>query len=145
MHSALGGHFPPRHVQDEPRDSADAAVSARFLADPDAPGSARRFVADALVRWGYTGTLLDNARLLITELATNAVVHAQSAFSVVARAEGSRVRLSVRDASLAKPTITEEHPMATSGRGLRLVSVLSDRWGVDVAADGKTVWAELQP
>jgi len=38
------------------------------------PGSARRFVADALVRWGYTGTLLDNARLLITELATNPAV-----------------------------------------------------------------------
>ncbi|MEO6857804.1 MAG: MEDS domain-containing protein [Solirubrobacteraceae bacterium] len=142
LHSAVIP--PPRPALDESRDSTGAAVSARFLADRDAPRSARRFVANALVRWGHAGMLLDDARLVITELATNAVVHARSPFSVVARAEGSRIHLSVCDASLVKPTLIEEDPMATSGRGLRLVSLLSYRWGVDVAAHGKTVWAELQ-
>ncbi len=135
----------PMRAHDEPRDPAGAAVSARFLADSDAPGSARRFVAEALVRWGYTGPLIDDARLLITELATNAVLHAQSPFSVKASVDGSRIRLSVSDASVVKPTIPAEDPMAASGRGLRLVSVLAPRWGVEMAADGKTVWAELQP
>jgi hypothetical protein len=81
----------------------------------------------------------------VTELATNAVIHARSPFSVTTRAAESGVRVAVRDASQIKPTVRDHDPISFSGRGLRLVAALAVDWGVDVAADGKTVWAELQP
>jgi anti-sigma regulatory factor (Ser/Thr protein kinase) len=80
----------------------------------------------------------------VTELATNAVIHAHSPFSIVVRADHSRVRISVSDTSAGRPAQRDEGPMATSGHGLRLVAALSVDWGVEVTADGKTVWAELQ-
>jgi anti-sigma regulatory factor (Ser/Thr protein kinase) len=123
--------------------SARAGVSVEFAADRDAPRSARHFVADILARWGHAEALLEDARLIVTELATNAVLHAQAPFSVTTRAEGSRVRVSVRDRSPVGPTLREHDPAALSGRGLRLVATLSTDWGVDLADDGKTVWAEL--
>jgi anti-sigma regulatory factor (Ser/Thr protein kinase) len=133
----------PAHGGSEGERSDGVEVSADFAADHDAPRCARHFVADALGTWGHGGTLLDDARLLVTELATNAVVHARSPFSVMARSEGDLVRLSVRDASSHTPTLRAGGPTATSGRGLRLVAALSSSWGVDTSADGKTVWAEL--
>jgi anti-sigma regulatory factor (Ser/Thr protein kinase) len=127
---------------DGPR-SASAEVTAQFAAERGAPRSARHFVTDALTGWGHAGVLLEDAQLLVTELATNAVVHARSPFSVVARADGSCLRLSVHDASTVRPTIRIDGPTVSSGRGIRLVAALSADWGVDVTADGKTVWAEL--
>jgi anti-sigma regulatory factor (Ser/Thr protein kinase) len=118
--------------------------SADFPAERDAPGSARHFVADAFVRWGHAGDLLEDAKLLVTELATNAVVHARSPFSVVVRADNSRVRVSVQDASPATPTLRDGGPSVPSGHGIRLVDALAADWGVELTADGKTVWAELQ-
>ena len=142
LHSAV---LPPprRSVPVSSRTAADE-VSAEFSAHRDAPRAARHFVTDALVRWGHAGDLVEDAKLLVNELATNAVVHAHSPFSVVARAEHSRVRVSVRDGSPVTPTLCDEGPGAASGRGIRLVAALSADWGVDVTADGKTVWAELQ-
>jgi MEDS: MEthanogen/methylotroph, DcmR Sensory domain/Histidine kinase-like ATPase domain len=105
--------------------SARGGVSAEFAGDCDAPRSARHFVADVLARWGHAEALLEDARLVVTELATNAVLHARSPFSVTARAEGPRVRVSVRDRSPIRPTLREHDPTALSGRGLRLVAALS--------------------
>jgi serine/threonine-protein kinase RsbW len=121
-------------------DTSGAEVSAEFSAERDAPRGARHFVADILARGGHAGTLLEDAELLVTELATNAVIHAHSPFSIVVRAEHSRVRISVSDTSAVRPAQRDEGPMATSGRGLRLVAALSVDWGVEVTADGKTVW-----
>jgi anti-sigma regulatory factor (Ser/Thr protein kinase) len=142
LHSAVL-QPPPRRVPVISR-AAPSEFSADFPAERDAPGSARHFVTDAFLRWGQTGDLLDDAKLLVTELATNAVVHARSPFSVVVRAENSRVRVSVRDASPATPTLRDGGPGVPSGHGIRLVDALSADWGVELTADGKTVWAELQ-
>lgn len=118
-------------------------VSADFSAERSAPCSARHFVAEVLARLGHRGATLEDAQLLVTELATNAVVHAGSPFSVIVRAEGARVRVSVSDTSTVRPTPRDDGPLAASGRGLRLVAALCADWGVDVNAAGKTVWAEL--
>ncbi len=121
-------------------------VSRRFPAQSDAPRAARSFVADALRRWGHSGTLLEDSQLVVSELATNAVVHARSAFSVVARREGSGVRLSVHDLSTAGPVLrSTPDVLAPSGRGLQLVAHITSEWGVETTSAGKTVWAELQP
>ncbi|MGB9184934.1 MAG: MEDS domain-containing protein [Solirubrobacteraceae bacterium] len=143
LHSAV---LPtPAHDDSDAWRSAGTEVSAQFPAERDAPRSARHFVADALGRWGYADGLVDDAKLLVTELATNAVVHARSTFSVVARTGGPGVRVSVHDASPVEPTLRDGDPTAQSGRGLQLVAALSASWGVDVTAEGKTVWAELHP
>jgi anti-sigma regulatory factor (Ser/Thr protein kinase) len=127
------------------RSSACPEVSAEFSAERDAPRFARQFVAQALRGWGHDDSLIDDAQLLVTELATNSVVHARAPFRVAARASEGGVRVSVCDASRVTPTLRNGGPMTVSGRGLRLVAALSARWGVEVVADGKTVWAELRP
>jgi anti-sigma regulatory factor (Ser/Thr protein kinase) len=123
----------------------DVEVAAVFPAQTRAPRSARHFVAQTLRDWGHGGLLLDDAQLLVTELATNAVVHARSPFSVVVRSEGAGVRLSVRDGSPMTPVMRDHDPIATSGHGLRIVDALAVNWDVEPKADGKTVWAELRP
>ena len=120
---------------------AMAEVSARFSATRDAPRTARHFMTDA---WGYGGSLVRDAQLVVAELASNAVVHARSSFSVAARAEPFGVRISVHDASSVTPTVRENDPIALSGRGLRLVAAIAADWGVDITADGKVPWAELR-
>jgi anti-sigma regulatory factor (Ser/Thr protein kinase) len=127
------------------RASASDAIQTRahFGAERQAPGEARHHVADVLTRWGESAPLVEDAKLVVTELAANAVVHARSAFSVEVRRHQSTVRVSVRDASPVKPTLRHDE-MAASGRGLRLVDAIAANWGVEIADDGKTVWAELQ-
>ena len=88
--------------------------------------------------------LVDDARLVVTELATNAIVHAGSRFSVLAHFHESGVRLSVRDSSPVRPTVRPGDSLAASGHGLHLVAALSAEWGIEVTADGKTVWADLR-
>jgi anti-sigma regulatory factor (Ser/Thr protein kinase) len=124
-------------------DSPAVEVSRQFAADSGSPRAARQFVTDALREWGHSGTVLDDAQLVLSELATNAVVHACSSFSVVARSENASVRLSVRDHSPLQPTLRANGPLALSGRGLHLVAALTRDWGVEATSDGKTVWAEL--
>ncbi len=65
-----------------------ANVSAQFTADIGAPRAARHLVVDAMRRWGFRAEILDDAALVVTELAANAVVHAKSAFSVALRGGG---------------------------------------------------------
>jgi len=119
--------------------------SARFPAADDAPRRARHFVADTLERWGRAGSLLDDAQLVVTALASNAILHARSGFSVELRSQGEGVRLAVRDASPARPILRAPDPLATSGRGLRIVAALAADWGVSADAGGKSVWAQLRP
>lgn len=125
--------------------AAGAEVSARFDPEHDAPRAARRFVTDVLRRWGHGLPLVEDAQLVATELATNAVVHARSQFRLAVRPHGSGVRLSVGDDSSATPTMQEPDPLSTSGRGLYLVATIAAQWGVEPTPGGKTVWAELQP
>ncbi len=129
----------------------DAAVSApplettwRFPAEITAPTAARRLLTDTLRLAGYDGDLLDDARLVITELAANAVLHARSPFTVSIRGRDSTVRILVRDESRVVPTVREgSSQTAPSGRGMQLVAALASRWGVDLTSDGKVIWAEL--
>jgi anti-sigma regulatory factor (Ser/Thr protein kinase) len=102
-------------------------------------------VVEVLQGWGHPRTLLDDAKLVVSELATNAVVHAGSPFSVAIRPEGSSVRLSVSDGTRARASVSRDDRVGISGRELRLIDMLAVEWVVDVAQEGKTVWAELRP
>lgn len=112
---------------------------------------ARRFVEGVLAASCTPGVpaLADDAGLLVSELAANAVLHARSEFDVAVYEVVDGVRVSVRDRSSALPVLTAPSATAMSGRGLALVQTLASRWGAGtspVAAQGgpgKSVWFEL--
>lgn len=122
-------------------------IRAQIRLDP-APTSARlarRFVSDTLAQWGDE-RYVDAASLLVSELVTNAVVHAGSAVDVVVGHEGKHatLRVEVRDSSLRAPRVGGFDLDAVSGRGLALVEAMSDRWGVERGDAGKSIWFELE-
>ena len=119
-------------------------VSWDFPAEVTAASEARHRLAATLARLGPPAALLEDARVVVTELATNAVRHAGSAFSVSIDGDGARVRIGVRDRSRALPAPQEPSVHRLSGRGLLLVAALASRWGVEPRPDGKVVWAELR-
>jgi histidine kinase-like protein len=120
------------------------AATARFRAGPDAPSAARRFVTSLLGCRPYDDRApADDAQLVVSELATNAVVQAGSPFSVSVRYDGSAIRIAVHDWNPMLPLVRGGGRTAVSGRGLHLVSMLARDWGVETSPDGKTVWAEL--
>lgn len=138
-HSAVVG--PP--VPLDPSPTMPRELEAEFPWSGRSPGQARHFVVDTLAAWGCWA-LLDDAALITTELATNAVLHAQTGLSVVVSRREGTIRIAVRDSSLVRPQPRQASPLETSGRGLRLVAALAARWGSGLVPDGKEIWAELE-
>ncbi|MFI2312568.1 hypothetical protein AMK17_19590 [Streptomyces sp. CB00072] len=107
---------------------------------------ARRLVHLALDVWGLAD-VQGAAELVVSELLTNAVLHARRGDSVrvtVTRLEGGRVRVAVVDLSKDWPAPRDAGGDEESGRGLGIVEALSGgRWGVDPLPWGKRVWASL--
>lgn len=121
-----------------------AATASSFDRLPGAPTEARRFVVETLEAWSFHD-IIDDASLVTAELASNAVLHARTGFTVAVSARRGVVRISVHDQSLALPASRVPSSSAVSGRGLALVAALSRRWGTDVMDGGKLVWADLVP
>jgi anti-sigma regulatory factor (Ser/Thr protein kinase) len=119
-------------------------ASRQFPPERLAPAAARRFVVEALSRWGHDRATVDDARLIVSELATNAVVHACAPFTVVVRSQDECVHVAVKDPNPAAPTVRACAEAEISGRGLQLVGAVASAWGVEPAVDGKTVWAEVR-
>jgi anti-sigma regulatory factor (Ser/Thr protein kinase) len=115
---------------------------------------ARHWLQKRLLRWELE-TLLPDASLLVTELATNAVVHAQSAFHVVATVAEGVLEIGVSDHDSRRPVLRRQHrdqePVsgrdrlypAEGGRGIALIDEIADEWGVASLVDGKQVWFRL--
>ena len=139
-HSAVVGGTPMTVRSNDER--ADAARS--FRGETAELGAVRQFVVDTLLRWGQDRHL-ENASIVVSELATNAIMHARSDFIVSLSSRDGSVRLAVRDASTELPSARAPHPSTMSGRGLLLVGVLAHRWGTEIVSDGKVVWVELGP
>ena len=116
--------------------------SQLFVPIPAAVPAARRFVADTLLAWNERD-LVDQASLVVSELATNAVRHASSAFRASICRDDSMVRITVRDVSSMPPHKADPSSEALGGRGVSIVDMLSVRWGTDLVSDGKVVWSEL--
>lgn len=102
--------------------------------------AARHFVAATLSSWGLAS---DDAAIVVTELATNALIHAESPFAVSVSFVGGRLRVEVTDHGPGLPTMRGAGGRAA--KGLTLVDRLS-QWGVRRhMAGGKTIWVELRP
>jgi anti-sigma regulatory factor (Ser/Thr protein kinase) len=125
------------------RNGGERAVT-KLPADASAVPAARRFASQALIHQGAHGEVLDKTQLLVTELTTNAVVHAHSPIRLSVMPSPDCVRVEVRDDD---PTPLDHPdkpaPDAEGGRGLWLVDALARRWGVNGNERGKTVWFEV--
>lgn len=107
--------------------------------------TARHFIESILSGWGLSD-LAWNATVIVSELASNAALHARGQqFSIRITTESVGVRLEVTDDSLRLPQQRSHSSEATTGRGLRLVSELATEWGVIPSSSGKTIWAVLRP
>lgn len=114
-----------------------------FSPDPASVVAARRFLADQLHRWDREGVLW-SALQAVSELATNCVLHANTAFTVGVRMlPDGAVRLEVTDDAVATPRIRHYGIDATTGRGVGLVADLARTWGVERRPRGKVVWCEM--
>jgi len=123
-------------------DSLVDRASARL--SPDAPSArqARRFVDETLRRW-ECDDLLDTVELLVSELVTNAVIHARSEVDVSVQLLADRVRIEVADQSregIRRRPLTAD---GSSGRGISMVESLALAWGVTPHRAGKAVWFEV--
>ena len=115
----------------------------RLDAEPRSVGRARRFGAAPLEGWGLRRPLVETCVLLVSELATNAVLHARTEFTVSIERE-PRLRIEVFDGDPRLPHARDFGPEAASGRGLHLVERLAVSSGtVTHATGGKSVWFEL--
>jgi anti-sigma regulatory factor (Ser/Thr protein kinase) len=117
-------------------------VTLDLAPSPASVGEARRFTVATLRRWGRDD-LTTSAALLVSELVTNAILHARTMIQLCLVHRDEVVRVEVRDGSSIRPAVRDHGLDATTGRGLALVSLLAASWGVDLVASGKVVWAQL--
>jgi anti-sigma regulatory factor (Ser/Thr protein kinase) len=117
-----------------------------FEPDPIAVRGAREFALDALDETGDAApdeAFVERVLLVVSELATNAVLHARTPFVVRMTGGGGSVRVAVFDTSAGRPEPGAPDPAAVTGRGLGIVDALASAWGVEAADGGKWVWAEV--
>ena len=109
--------------------------------EPIAPGLARRMLDDLNDR--VPRERLDDARLLVSEVVTNAVEHVDSPGEIKIQVilDDRRLRIEVADPGEGFH-VRERDPDGHRGWGLQFVQRLSDRWGV-ACDDGTRVWFEL--
>jgi anti-sigma regulatory factor (Ser/Thr protein kinase) len=120
------------------------SATRTFSASPASVGAARRFASATLSLWRRT-EMVDDVRSAVSELATNAALHAATDFTVTLTLNGSTLRMSVTDGSQRQPRMPRhEDPQSTTGRGLRMIALMATGWGVEpLASGGKTVWCEF--
>ncbi|MET0449381.1 MAG: GAF domain-containing protein [Aeromicrobium sp.] len=109
---------------------------------------ARRAVDGWLAPFGVEQQVRDDARLIVSELVSNAVTHARSAPTLEATWVGRVVRIEVGDDDPTPVSTTSTAPRsatdAVGGHGLRIVQRLSDAWGCVASGTGKVVWSEIR-
>jgi DNA-binding NarL/FixJ family response regulator len=117
-------------------------VSLKLPQVRESSSAARRFAADTLATWGCSD-LVETAKLLISELVSNAVLHAGSDVDVSLHLRTDCVRFEVGDHSARPMRRRQAGEEDTSGRGSELIDMLAHAWGMRGRADGKAIWFEL--
>jgi anti-sigma regulatory factor (Ser/Thr protein kinase) len=118
----------------------ESRVDERYPPSPSSVRRARMLVRSA--RRAMSSHSLEAVELIVSELASNAVVHAATPFTVRLFV-GPTVRVEVADGIAAPPVVRRPRSLEAGGRGLVIVDGLADRWGAYSVANGKVVWAEV--
>ncbi|MFE5615851.1 ATP-binding protein [Streptomyces sp. NPDC056524] len=116
-----------------------------FLAEPQEVGALRRVVGLHLKTWGLQRQT-EVAQICVSELVANVIRHVgmSTPTSLRLSMSGTRLRVEVRDPDCrALPTLLSAGLEAESGRGMRLVDAMADRWGVLLGSDHKVTWCEI--
>ncbi|WP_232627218.1 ATP-binding protein [Streptomyces alfalfae] len=102
---------------------------------------ARRTTATVLKQWSLPDAPTDDARLVVSELVSNAIIHGSGDVRLRLQHDDSELRIRVTDDSTAPARRRRESAAGLGGRGLNLVACLALRWGV---ADGnRTTYAVI--
>ncbi|MFI9580695.1 SpoIIE family protein phosphatase [Streptomyces sp. NPDC052236] len=132
-------------TREAPRRTAISVAQA----EPERVASTRQQVRELLHDWTDEEKVY-SAVLLVSEMVTNVLVHTDGDALLVAEvsqvkdeAVRHRLRVEVTDASDELPHTRRPGEMASSGRGLMLMEILADAWGVDPRGQGKSIWFEL--
>jgi two-component sensor histidine kinase len=129
------------------------AAAVIFTSDtPEAGGVARvrHALAGHVQAYALAAETLDRALLVVSELVTNSIQHARSAYAVaVEPVDPGGIRIEVFDRDTRLPTPVAADADALGGRGLSIVADLATQWGSGTeereGIRGKVVWAELHP
>ncbi len=109
----------------------------------------RDFTAEALTDWGWTPAdgerraLSEDVLLLVSEMVTNACLHAGGPTELVLHHSGERLRMEVADTSPEPPRPRSREVSLPGGHGLVVLERLSQSWGWAPRGDGKIVWVEV--
>jgi hypothetical protein len=120
------------------------SASLAFPPDLRAVGQARGFLLTTLAEWDAERYAFAGP-LVLTELATNAALHARTPYEVRLRLEPEFLVVEVVDHNPRRPQVRGYDADATTGRGIGLVDSLCASWGVRGMGDGKVVWAQVRP
>lgn len=125
-------------------------MSASWLAltaEPISVPTARKAVRERCQDCGADGMACDAAVLLVSELVTNAVLHARTPMALLVEQRDTQLYVAVRDWSTAFPKARRYNIDNATGRGLRLLEAMASAWGVQKVIEseqpGKIVWFEL--
>ena len=140
----VGGNLASRGVG-LPSSGIEGAMGSRpsrqFNPEFGQVAAARRYAIGAAHGWGVEPGELG---LVVGELATNAVLHGRTPFTLSLHKKNNRVVVEVEDGNPRLPLMEQEiSSSALSGRGLTIVDRLARQWGVRATAYGKVVWAEF--
>lgn len=124
---------------------------ATFTAKADLPTmvdsipAARHVTLQLLSAWGIEQHHRSDAALVVTELVSNVVDHVGGDASVVLELTLSDewLRISIADGSAVRPVVRELTGNQPRGRGMQIVTAVTDRWGCEDHHGGKRVWADL--
>ncbi|WP_111601417.1 ATP-binding SpoIIE family protein phosphatase [Streptomyces sp. Amel2xB2] len=127
-----------------------AAVRVSLAGTAQAPAAARQFVRKALADWEVPRAPADDVTLLVSELVTNAVVHAGTSVLLECRYEDGTLLVQAADRHPGRAVETRAAAADADGgremhqgHGLRLLAALAEEWGVTYRRDGKTVWFRM--
>jgi PAS domain S-box-containing protein len=131
-------------VAEVPRDSPQMGfVTLAVPPVAESVASVRRFAHNALTSWDIPVAVIGDLILVVSELVTNAILHSRSPIELRLSRTSDRIVVAVHDGSTAVPRRLQSNLEAEHGRGLHLVSAISDQWGVRPTEDGKSVWCEV--
>ena len=119
------------------------SASTTLPPEPTSSRACRRFLVAALEEW-QADQFADDAVLLLSELVTNAVLHAGTEIEVHIELDGDVLRVEVRDGDPRLPSVRRYSMLSGTGRGLALVAQTARAWDAEaLPAGGKRVWFEL--
>lgn len=107
----------------------------------DSPALAREYCDDVLADKQCAPETVADARLVVSELVTNAVLHARTPIEVQVLVAAETLRIEVTDSGMDRPHIWAERDRG--GRGLPIVQAVASGWGVVDQGSRKTVWCEI--